>query len=799
MSVTMPTRPPTDPAAAAPAATGQAAAAAGTGAGTDGGAGPTAPRGPRRATTGLLAAELGYGLLGLVTVLGCARLFLGWDFAGPLVVASLASTFLCVGARRLGWHVLLTAAVSLVALAVATGVLLYRDTMRWAVLPTTATWDAAQADLAAAFSAWNTTEAPVPADGGFLLMALVAVWVIAFVRDAFAFRAEAGTEALVPDLLLFVVAAALGTDRLRVPVAVAFFAAAALAYLAHRLWHQERTAGWLASRRTNVVLAVLGRASVIVAVAGLAAALVAPALPVVTGSRLIDVTPGAGGGDGRRVALSPLVEIRGRLAGESQVPVLRVRSSAPSYWRAMALDEFTGDQWRVDAELRRAAGDLPGRPEGPGREVVQQMEVQGLTGLFLPAALLPVRIDSPAAVSFDPSLATLVTEGDDVSGLQYTVTSFLPTYTAEELRAASGTVPGAVADRFLQLPDDFPADLRAQAAEIVRGAASPYDQALLLQQWFRTGFTYDLSFRAGSGTDAIRSFLTGRRGYCEQFAGTFAAFARAVGLPARVAVGFTAGERVATNTYQVYGRHAHAWPEVYLAGVGWVPFEPTPSRGAPGAEGWTGVPAQQDGEVVLGDQSTVPSTTVASGSATTLPTNVPDAGLEDLPGIALPGDSGLSTGAPADDGPPWWRALVAPLGVLALLAAGWAVAVPSLRAWRRAVHRRRAGPGAGQVQAAWEEAGRELRMVGLAPVSSETPLEHARRVRDAGSRAETVAPSVERLASLVTTARYAGGTVADTDVDDARHEAAAVARTLHRARRRHERVLRVLDPRDLVR
>ena len=63
------------------------------------------------------------------------------------------------------------------------------------------------------------------------------------------------------------------------------------------------------------------------------------------------------------------------------------------------------------------------------------------------------------------------------------------------------------------------------------------------------------------------------------------------------------------------GKHAHAWPEVYFTGIGWVPFEPTPSRGIPGAESYTGIPAAQEGEAAV-----APPTTVAS--ATTVPGNV---------------------------------------------------------------------------------------------------------------------------------------------------------------------------------
>jgi hypothetical protein len=77
--------------------------------------------------------------------------------------------------------------------------------------------------------------------------------------------------------------------------------------------------------------------------------------------------------------------------------------------------------------------------------------------------------------------------------------------------------------------------------------------------------------------DAVEAFLTDRRGYCVQFASTMALMARALDIPARVAVGFLPGEQVQPGMYEIRADDAHAWPELYFEGVGWVRFEPTPS------------------------------------------------------------------------------------------------------------------------------------------------------------------------------------------------------------------------------
>jgi transglutaminase-like putative cysteine protease len=110
----------------------------------------------------------------------------------------------------------------------------------------------------------------------------------------------------------------------------------------------------------------------------------------------------------------------------------------------------------------------------------------------------------------------------------------------------------------------------------------------------------------------MKDFLAERRGYCEQFAGTYAAVARMLGLPSRVAVGFTPGEQRDDGRYYVQGKYAHAWPEIYFDGVGWVPFEPTPERGNPTEESYTGVAAAQADD---GETTATPATTAGSGSS----------------------------------------------------------------------------------------------------------------------------------------------------------------------------------------
>jgi transglutaminase-like putative cysteine protease len=259
-----------------------------------------------------------------------------------------------------------------------------------------------------------------------------------------------------------------------------------------------------------------------------------------------------------------------------------------------ALDDFDGSTWRVSPHTLAASEPPPlgSAPGADGDTIIQTFDITGLGGDLLPAAFSPVGVDGPDGITFDAETSSLLVASGRTDGLRYSVQSVLPHYDIARLRAADGQPTGAFAERYLSLPVDFPAELADQARAITAGASTPYDRAIALQNWFR-GFTYDLSFSAGVSDTAMKEFLTQRRGYCEQFAGTFAALARVLGMPSRVAIGFTPGELRDDGRYHVQGKHAHAWPEIYFDGVGWVAFEPTPGRGNPVAEQYTGVAAAQ--------------------------------------------------------------------------------------------------------------------------------------------------------------------------------------------------------------
>jgi transglutaminase-like putative cysteine protease len=163
--------------------------------------------------------------------------------------------------------------------------------------------------------------------------------------------------------------------------------------------------------------------------------------------------------------------------------------------------------------------------------------------------------------------------------------------------------------------------LSVLANQIVRdaGAVTTTQKAQALEAYFLDNFAYDLNVAAGSSITDITTFLQRRSGYCEQFAATFAAMARVLGIPSRVAIGYRLGTYdSAKGVYRVTGHDAHAWPEVYIAGQGWVRFEPTPSSTGGSSDPSTAAAAASaaDAAAVASSPSDAPTTTAPTATAT---------------------------------------------------------------------------------------------------------------------------------------------------------------------------------------
>ena len=132
---------------------------------------------------------------------------------------------------------------------------------------------------------------------------------------------------------------------------------------------------------------------------------------------------------------------------------------------------------------------------------------------------------------------------------------------------------------YLHLPHTLSTRVTGLAGIITKGAETPYQKALALRDHLRKNYKYRLhAEKTPEGKEAAEYFLFERKeGHCEYFAAALTVLARSVGLPARVATGFSPGNfNALTKQFEVYEYHAHAWSQIYIANVGWLTFDAVP-------------------------------------------------------------------------------------------------------------------------------------------------------------------------------------------------------------------------------
>jgi protein-glutamine gamma-glutamyltransferase len=320
--------------------------------------------------------------------------------------------------------------------------------------------------------------------------------------------------------------------------------------------------------------------------------------------------------------------------------LLNIRSDRPHYWKAETLNTFDGLRWvRTPYNNSDPFAELPdpfSLEQGRNwnfREYNERWDeeirvtVRSLTSELVVGAGTTYEVDDArVAYSVDGTtrlLGDALEEGDS-----YTVHAYAPDPSRDQMRRSTEDGfpgyygrytrvflpdPGESATEGVGLQGDA---ARSQAIEQRESVTPP----LWGEQAFDGGFAdrqlrsseyrqvYDLALRWTAGQerayDAVKAIETrlqedyryservptqpipldgflfeDRRGYCQQFSGAMALMLRMVGIPARVAAGFSPGSlNRDTGEFRVRDLDAHSWVEVYFTGIGWVPFDPTPIR-----------------------------------------------------------------------------------------------------------------------------------------------------------------------------------------------------------------------------
>ena len=264
------------------------------------------------------------------------------------------------------------------------------------------------------------------------------------------------------------------------------------------------------------------------------------------------------------------------------------------YWRGRVYDTYENGRWvttNVDGlnyEPQDGDFDIPEMEGRVNMNFTFNIYTQGQTLIY--SASQPLFVSHRANIVYKKIPET---ESADIMAVQaspkleagesYHATALLANPTVAELRNAGAVYPAWLADRYLQLPQDFSAQIQSLAFDITADYENPYDKVVAINNYLRAEIEYkpSISFPEGT-TDALEYFLFDvKQGFCNYYASAEVLMLRSIGIPARLAVGFAQGEMNLQNTfYTVRERDAHAWPEVYFPNYGWVEFEPTANQEA---------------------------------------------------------------------------------------------------------------------------------------------------------------------------------------------------------------------------
>ncbi|MEO8284694.1 MAG: DUF3488 and transglutaminase-like domain-containing protein [Pseudarthrobacter sp.] len=564
---------------------------------TGGGAGSPGPA-PTRARVGAYP----WAMAGAVTlsVAGAALslngVLRGWAWYLPVLTTVVVVCLTLAVLRALRAQPLLVAAGGFASLIAILTLTFFRSTGIAGFIPSGATTTELDRFIRRASETVLAESAPVAPNAGIVMVTCAVLGLTVILIDALAVPLGMPATTGLGLLAIMVVPAMVKPQS----VGVWEFGAAAAGYLLIMACSQ-----WFApdSRTSADIGKTPGhlRRAVLTGTVALVATLVVPlAIPgfdhgtFPQGSRLNPWGAGTG--------LNPMITLGNSLrtpAGTGRI-TYATSASGPLYLRSVTVDNFDGETWGPDdrdAERRPVSGQIQTGYDiiAPQQRQVTVVDTGTFTSPYLPLPYAPESIRGlNGSWTWDP--ATLAVKGlnTNTRAQQYIVASSVPELTAAMLRQSSRDVRGIPAE-FTRIPDGVPDIVRRTADAVTGSSDNAYAKAMAIQKYLRSGeFTYSLQSPVqggydGNGLSVLADFLTQKSGYCIHYSSAMAVMARLEGIPSRIAVGYAPGRATGASVsvagqgalpeYEVDARDAHAWPELYFQGLGWVPFEPTPSRG----------------------------------------------------------------------------------------------------------------------------------------------------------------------------------------------------------------------------
>jgi transglutaminase-like putative cysteine protease len=286
---------------------------------------------------------------------------------------------------------------------------------------------------------------------------------------------------------------------------------------------------------------------------------------------------------------------------DTVVMTATLRADSPAdlsafHWRSVSFDVYTGRGWQRSAERQEffaRAEPIPpaAAAEGGGRRVRIAQDVDWLYDRRATRYTLgrPVLFSHDITVAWRGRDDLVGVLGRNNAPSRYTAETTVIAATADQLRAATpADIPPEIQARYTELPDTVPARVIELAREITApnptgdGPLPTFDQARAIETFLHQ-YPYSLDLPPPPpDVDIVDYFLFDlQTGFCDYYASAMVVMARAVGLPARLGVGFLQQPPDAAGIQTLSQLNAHSWAEIYFAGYGWVEFEPTAPFAAP--------------------------------------------------------------------------------------------------------------------------------------------------------------------------------------------------------------------------
>ncbi|HLW01006.1 MAG TPA: transglutaminaseTgpA domain-containing protein [Ktedonobacterales bacterium] len=308
-------------------------------------------------------------------------------------------------------------------------------------------------------------------------------------------------------------------------------------------------------------------------------------------TRLFQVTGGPGSG----AYFSNQLQLTGSVDLPNEVILTYQTNAEGPYLAAVTQDYFDGHIWSSTGNTNRTFDTRQNLPVNKSSyaQVSQSIHLVnppgGSPNQFIFAMADPLSFSVPVGITQDGSGPTSWYGRDPlVGGENYSVTSAVSTADENALsqvplpQDAPGSAfsyPADLLARYTQVPNDLQSDQQIQdlARQWTDGQTTMYGMAQAIETHLRSGYAYSLhNDNPPSNEDAVAWFLTqSKKGFCTFFASSMVMLARLLGMPARVASGYTAGTYDNNGHYVVRGTDAHTWAQIYFAQYGWINFEPS--------------------------------------------------------------------------------------------------------------------------------------------------------------------------------------------------------------------------------